>query len=148
MATKQSAFFSGNAQIPFNTPHKAGSVVTVIAKVDLSAGLLATDVMELAPVIPYGVITGFDIADSGNLGATNITIGLMSGTPGDTTAVRTVADELIAAAPAGTAIASTLAKVAAIPRNNGDAKSLGLKVSANITAGAGKHLTIRYSYTA
>ena len=149
MATKQSRFFSGNAQTPFNTPHKAGSVVTVIATVDLSAGLLAADVLELAPVIPYGRITSFDVTDVGSLlGATNITIGMMSGTPGDTTSVRTVGTELINAQAAGAAIASSLAQIAAIPRNDGTAKSLGLKVSANVVAGAGKALTIRYSYTA
>ena len=149
MATKQSNFFSGNAQTPFNTPHKAGSVVTVIATVDLSAGLLAADVLELAPVIPYGRITSFDVTDVGSLlGATNITIGMMSGTPGDTTSVRTVGTELINAQAAGAAIASSLAQIAAIPRNDGTAKSLGLKVSANVVAGAGKALTIRYSYTA
>lgn len=149
MATKQSRFFSGNAQTPFNTPHKAGSVVTVIATVDLSAGLLAADVLELAPVIPYGRITSFDVTDVGSLiGTTNITIGMMSGTPGDTTSVRTVGTELINAQAAGAAIASSLSQIAAIPRNDGTAKSLGLRVSANVTAGAGKALTIRYSYTA
>lgn len=149
MATKQSKFYRGNARIPFNSPHKAGSVVTVIATVDLSAGLLAADVMELVPFHPYCRITAFDISDVGSLiGTTNITIGLMSGTPGDTTSVRTVGSELINAQAAGTAVASTLAQLAALPANDGDAKALGLKVSANVTAGAGKALHIRYSYIA
>jgi len=149
MATKQSKFYSGNAQIPFPTPHKAGSVIEVIATLDLSAGLLAADVLELIPFHPYAKITSFDITDVGSLiGTTNITIGMMSGNPGDTTSVRTVGTELINAQAAGTAVASTLAQIAAIPRNDGTAKSIGLKVSANVTAGAGKALTIRYRYTA
>lgn len=149
MATKQSSFYRGNARTTFNTPHKAGSVVTVVASIDLSAGLLAADVMEILPVIPYGRITSFDISDVGSLiGATNITIGFMSGTPGDTASVRTVGTELINAQAAGTPAASTLAQIAAIPRNDGTPKSLGLKVSANVAAGAGKALHIRYSYTA
>ena len=47
-----------------------------------------------------------------------------------TTEVRTVGTELINAQAAGTAVASTLAQIAALPRNDGSAKSLGLKVSA------------------
>jgi len=149
MATKQSKFYAGNAQIPFNTPHKAGSVITVVGTLDLSAGLLAADVLELIPFHPYAKIVDFDISDVGSLiGTTNITIGMMSGTPGDTAAVRTVGSELINAQAAGTAVASTLAEIAAIPRNDGSAKSIGLKVSANVTAGAGKALHFRYSYTA
>lgn len=149
MATKQSKFYAGNAQTPFPSPHQAGSVITVIASVDLSAGLLAADVLELFPFHPYAKITNFDISDIGSLiGATNITIGLMSGTPGNTTEVRTVGTELINAQAAGTAVASTLAQIAALHRNDGSAKSLGLKVSANVVAGAGKVLNIRYSYTA
>lgn len=148
MATKQSNFYAGNAQVPFNTSHKAGSVVTVMGSIDLSAGLLLTDVMEILPVLPYGRITAFDIADTGNLGTTNLTIGMMSGNPGDTTAVRTVGTEILASAAAGTAVAATLASLIAIPRNDGTAKSIGLKVSASIAAGAGKKLHFRYSYTA
>lgn len=149
MATKQSKFYRGNARLPFNSPHKAGSVVTALVSVDLSAGLLAADVLELMPFHPSCRITAFDISDVGSLlGATNITIGVMTGTPGDTTAVRAVGNELINAAPAGTPIASTLAQLAALPANDGDAKSLGLRVSANVAAGAGKALHIRYSYIA
>ena len=149
MATKQSKFYSGNAQTPFPSPHKAGSVITVIATLDLSAGLLAADVVELIPFHPYAKITAFDLTDVGTLvGTTNISVGMMSGNPGDTTAVRTVGTELINAQAAGAAAESTLAQIAAIPRNDGTAKSIGLKVSANITAGAGKAITIRYSYTA
>lgn len=149
MSTVQSKFYRGNAQIPFNTPHKAGSVVTVIASIDLSAGLLAADVMELVPFHPNCRITEFDITDVGTeIGTTNITIGVMSGAPGDTTSARTVGTELINALAAGAARTTTLAQIAALSRNTGDAKALGLKVSANVTAGAGKALTIRYSYIA
>ena len=149
MATVQSRFYRGNAQVPFNTPHKAGSVVTAIATIDLSAGLLAADVMELVPHHPYCRITQFEITDVGSLiGTTNITVGLMSGTPGDTTSVRTVGSELINALAAGADRVSTLSQLAALPRNDGTARSLGLKVSANVTAGAGKALHIRYSYIA
>lgn len=149
MPTVQSAFYRGNAQTPFNTPHKAGSVITVIATVDLSAGLLAADVMELIPFHPGARITQFEVTDVGSLiGTTNITIGMMSGTPGDISSVRTVGTELINGLAAGADRATTLAQLAAIPRNGGDARSIGLRVSSNVTAGAGKALHIRYSYTA
>jgi hypothetical protein len=149
MATKQSRFYAGNAQVPFATSHKAGSVVTVVASIDLSAGLLAADVMEILPVLPNGRIVAFDISDIGSLlGTTNINIGMMTGNPGDTTAVRTVGTELVSAQAAGTIYASTLAQLAAIPRNAGTPVSIGLKVSANVVAGAGKMLHVRYSYVA
>lgn len=149
MATIQSRFFRGNAQIPFNSPKLAGSVVTVIATIDLSAGLLAADVMELVPFHPNCRITEFDITDVGTLiGTTNITIGVMTGNPGDLTTVRTVGNELIDAQAAGTPRSTTLQQLAALARNGDATRSLGLRVSANVTAGAGKALTIRYSYIA
>lgn len=145
MSTKQSAYFKGNARTPVPHPHRKGEVIEYLFTHTFTETVLAGDVLELFPVFPYGRIVGFDW-DTENVGAINVGIGLMTGTPGDATSVRTVGTELASAVAANAVVASKLTgllALAAIPAMGETPVSIGLAPAADITAGSTKKLHVR-----
>lgn len=146
MATKQSKFFTGMARTPIPHPVKAGSPCELIFTHVFSEAVADTDVLELVTIPPGCRLTHVDFV-SANLGAITFDLGLMTGTPGDTTATRTCGAEIFDNQAAGTAAAATLANIAAIAAM-GDAapKSVGFVPSAAITAAANKTITLRLRY--
>jgi hypothetical protein len=145
MATKQSAFFKGNARSNVPVPNKAGVVCEIIVTHTFTEAVAATDVLELVPLGAGNRILSVDIS-SENVGAINLGVGFMSGTPGDTDPTRTCGTQLFAAQAANTAAAMTLTNVAGLTVSN-DARSIGVVPAAEITAAANKklHLRIRYA---
>ncbi len=143
MTIKQSTYITKGH---ITTPDRAGEVCEQIFTHTFNAALDTTDILELAALIPFGRILAVDLADE-NVGVLNWTIGYMSGTVGSTDAARTSGTELFAAQAAGTPVSMTVAALAALAANGYDAKSIGVKTSVNIAAGAIKkiHLRIRYS---
>ena len=145
MSTKQSAYFKGNARTPVPHPHRKGEVIEYLFTHTFTETVASTDVLELFPIFPYGRIVGFDF-ETENVGAINVDIGLMSGTPGDATSVRTCGAELANDVAANGAVAvklTSLALLAALPANGETAVSIGLVPANDITAAANKKLHCR-----
>lgn len=114
-----------------------------------AAGIAANDILELAILPPYARIVDAKLITAGSLGAATVDVGLMSGLTGEPTnedgSARTVGTELFAAA-ALTAEVTQLAKSAALlvgPTQKD--RSIGLKFSATVTAGAGKKIGLLLS---
>lgn len=114
-----------------------------------AAGIAANDILELAILPPYARIVDAKLITAGSLGAATVDVGLMSGLTGELTnedgSARTVGTELFAAA-ALTAEVTQLAKSAALlvgPTQKD--RSIGVKFSAAVTAGAGKKIGLLLS---
>lgn len=142
MPIKQSAYFRGNARTPVPVPDRKGQAIEYLFTHTFTEDVNTNDVLELIPVFPYGRITGFDFA-SENLGAVNLTMGLVSGESGSLDPARTCGSQLLNAAAAGTPAPASLASLAALPAMNEKPVSIGLVPSANIVAGGTKRLHIR-----
>jgi hypothetical protein len=142
MAIKQSAYFKGNARTPVPHPARKGEAIEYIFTHTFTETVATTDILELIPVFPYGRIVGFDFAAE-NIGAINLTMGLMSGAAGSLDAARTSGSGLISAAVSTTPLAATLTQLAAIAENGESPVSIGMTCSADITAGSTKKLHIR-----
>lgn len=147
MSTKQTIFFKGNARAAMPTPFKVGDGHTVMFTHVFTEDVATTDILELIP-IPAGCrVTGLDFA-SENLGALNLTFGVMSGVAGDATTVRTCGAEFIpAVAAAGPASAALLALIN-VGLATEDHRSIGVVPSVSVVAGATKKLHIRLQYAA
>lgn len=144
MSIKQSAYFKGNARTPVPHPHRKGEVMEYIFTHTFDEAVASTDILDLIPVFPYGKVVGFDF-DTENVGAINLDIGLMSGTPGSTDASRTVGAEFIdgVAANAASGKETALSALAALAANGETPVSIGVKPASDITAAANKKLHVR-----
>ena len=81
------------------------------------------------------------------LGAITADVGLMSGTVGDNVSVRTSGDELFDGTSVNDAEAeATALEIRAIAASTAH-RSIGVKFSGNIAAGAGKKVTVILEYT-
>lgn len=148
MAIKQSpwALFKQTAARPLSS----GALVEQEFFYDASAGLLAADIVDLG-VLPAmaKIIDAYLYADV-SLGTANATVGVMSGDVGSTDAARTNGSQIFSAA------AITSAHTALVRMTNPAApklaagsvdRSIGLQVSADIAAGAGKIIRLVLIYT-
>lgn len=142
MAIKQTKFFKGMARTPVGHPHKAGHTTTHLFTHVFSEAVATTDILELIPLAPGLRVVECTI-NTENIAATNLTVGLMSGNIGSLDAARTSGNELVAAQVSGTEYSSTLLQLAALAKNGDTAKSLGLKVSADVAAAANKKLHVK-----
>ncbi|QTH79840.1 hypothetical protein [Klebsiella phage vB_KpnP_ZX1] len=131
-------------------PQTAFSTHSQLYIVDVpAAGFASGDILELAILPPYARIVDAKLVVAGSLGAATVDVGLMSGLTGELTnedgSARTVGTELFAAA-ALTAEVTQLAKSAALlvdPTQKD--RSIGVKFSAAVTAGAGKKIGLLLS---
>lgn len=130
---------------PVARPQTAWTVHAQLFIVDVpAAGFASGDILELAILPPYARIVGAQLVTVGSLGAATVDVGLMSGTTGELTnddnSARTSGNELFAAA-ALTAELTFISKAAALllaPTEKD--RSIGVKFSAAVAAGAGKKI--------
>lgn len=146
MATKQSTYFKGNARKELPQPMQAGVACEVIVSHTFTEDVASTDVLELIPFIPFGRILSAEMITE-NVGAINLGVGLMTGVPGDTTAVRTCGTQIFAAQAANAVGATTLLAMAGLAKNGDTGVSIGMVPASAITAAANKKLHLRVRYT-
>lgn len=128
----------------------SGAVVEQEFYYDASAGLLAADIVDLG-VLPANakILDAYLYADA-SVGTTNANVGIMSGDLGSTDAARTLGTEIFNAAAlttAHTAIVRMTSPTAPKLAAGSVDRSIGLKVSADIAAGAGKIIRLVLTYT-
>ncbi len=145
MATVLSSLYLGANRIDIRRPTFSGMKMEMILTHTFLAQVATTDILDLFPIPAYAQLTEFEIINA-NLGALNLAIGLMTGTPGDTIAARTSGTQLFAAQAAGAQAAVTLANIAALAKIGDLPVSIGVVPSVNITAAANKTLTYRIGY--
>lgn len=150
MSVIKSANYIGMQPIDSPVPHRKGETITAIFTHTFTKDVAATDILELFPVFAHGKIVDFEF-ETANVGAINLTIGLMSGAAGSNAAGRTSGNQLIngVAANAASGKSATLAALAALQSGVGDTDvSIGLVPASTITAAANKTITIKVTIAA
>lgn len=128
--------------IPQINGETAVLLITHTVTEDIGTG----DILEIA-ALPADMKLLDAVLDSENVGTTNLTVGFMSGNPNDADPARTSGAEIFSAVAAGTEARAPIKTLAGIARNPGN-RSIGLKTSAAITAGATKKIHLRLTYGA
>ena len=144
MAVKRSRYTSGMSQTPVPVPNKAGVQHTILITHTFTEAVLAADVLDLVSLGAGIRVLGLRMI-SENVGAINLKVGNLTGTPGSTDAGRTCGAEFFAAQAANAEALAPLATLANLAPYSGDV-SIGIQPAADITAGATKklHLLIEY----
>lgn len=136
MATRQNPTFK--RRLPAPTLTGAGIVSVARFDFDLSAGLLAADILEIG-VIPAGrKLLRAHLSTTGIDATASIDIGILTGTAGDLENTRTMnaTGEIFEAATKNVATAmATPQALDAIAASNAD-RGIGLRLSADEAAGA------------
>lgn len=143
MAIKQSLWAKGNQQS--KRPQTAGAVHTQLFSYDAAAGLLAADILELGELPPNCRVVDAILFTEGAFTGLTADVGIMSGTYGDADSVRTSGAELYDNADLTTVARMTL-KTMLLTAPSEASRGIGLKVSADVTAGAGKKIHLQLSY--
>ena len=132
-------------------PFSFGAVHVAEFVYDASAGLLAADIVDIG-VLPAGCrFVDATFSADASLGAANVNVGILSGEIGDLNqGGRTLGTELFAAAAITNAHTSVVRMSNpagfALAANKTTHRSIGLQVSANIAAGAGKVIRLFVEY--
>ena len=151
MALFQSAAAKGQEATP--STYQAGIVTTAIYEyVFRQDYATATDKIELGRLPADVQLVRATLIGSSLGGAANAVLGIMSGEPGapdDDRTVLTTAGNQIKGATAinGAEFSVTQAEALAIPRSDKH-RAIGVTLSANVTAGTAKKLTLRIDYVA
>lgn len=127
-------------------PQINGETATLIITHTVTEDIGTGDILEIA-ALPADMKLLDAVLSTENAGATNLTVGFMSGKPNDADAARTSGAEIFNAVAAGTEARASLIALAGIARDPGN-RSIGLKTSAAITAGATKKIYLRLTYGA
>lgn len=147
MPIKQTALFRGNARTPQAHPHRFGDLQVIDFIHTFTEDVNTADVLELC-ILPAFCKIHQLILNTENIAATNLTVGVMTGTPGSLDPARTIATAVLSAVPAGTEVAAArVALGAAGVQPNSEHRSIGLVPSANITLAANKRLHFFMSYS-
>lgn len=131
-------------------PVTSGAVTKQEFYYDASAGLLAADIVDLGVLPANARIVDAYLFGDVSLGTANATVGVMSGEVGSTASDRTVGSEIFNAAAitnAHTAVVRMTAPTAPKLAAGSTDRSIGLQVSADIAAGAGKIIRLVLLYT-
>ena len=133
----QSDWAIGRTQTP--TSREAGGVVAQRFEATIDANMDVGDIVELAVLPAYHTVVDA-ILDTDALGAgVNVDVGIMSGAVGDTGGTRTCGNELFSAQDASAAAVVRASKSSAFTiAPAGADRSIGVKVSAAVTAGSKK----------
>ena len=133
----QSEWAIGRTQTP--TSREAGGVVAQRFEATIDANMDVGDIVELAVLPAYHTVVDA-ILDTDALGAgVNVDVGIMSGAVGDTGGTRTCGNELFSAQAASAAAVVRASKSSAFTiAPAGADRSIGVKVSAAVTAGSKK----------
>lgn len=151
MALFQSPAAKGQEATP--STYQAGIVTTAIYEYTFGADYAtATDKIEMGRLPAYVQLVGATLVGSDLGGAANAVVGLMSGEPGDPDDDREVLTTAGNQIKGATAIneaefSATQAEALSIPRSDKH-RAIGVTLSSNVTAGAGKTLTLRIDYVA
>lgn len=137
----QSDWALGRKQAP--TSREAGGVVAQRFEATIDADLDVGDIVELAVLPAYHTVVDA-ILDTEALGTgVNVDVGVMSGAVGDPDGTRTCGDELFSAEDASAAaVVRASASSAFTIAPAGADRSIGVKVSAAVTAGKKIALTV------
>lgn len=129
------------------TPDMAGEVYSQVVQYAITAAYAtATDVIEVAVLPARTKLTSVEVMSSGITAAATIDVGFLTGTYGDKQAVRTSGNGIVAAAAKNVTVAAPIEALFAIAAAEVD-RGIGIKLSANEAAGAGK-ITLRMNYQA
>lgn len=131
-------------------PVTSGAVTKQEFYYDASAGLLAADIVDLG-VLPANakIVDAYIYADA-SLGTANATVGVLSGDIGSLASDRTLGTEVFNASAvtnAHTAVVRMTLPTAPKLAAGASDRSIGLQVSADIVAGAGKIIRLVLLYT-
>lgn len=142
MALFQSGWALGTIQVA--RPQTAHNTHSQLFIVDVpAAGFASGDILELAVIHPYASIIDATLIPVGSLGAATVDIGIMSGQTGETLnddgSARTSGSELFAATAITALTRLTKVDALLIPATE-RARSIGVKFSAAVAAGAGKKI--------
>lgn len=143
MAIVQSLWAKGNQQS--KRPQTAGAVHAQLFSYDASAGLLAADILEIGELPPGCQIVDAMVFTEGTFTGITANVGLMSGEYGSTDAARTSGTELYSAADL-TTFARLVQKSTLLIAPSVAARGIGVKVSADVTAAAGKKIHLMLFY--
>lgn len=137
----QSDWVLGHKQTP--TSREAGGVVAQRFEATIGADLDVGDIVELAVLPAYHTVVDA-ILDTEALGTdVNVDVGVMSGAVGDPDNTRTCGDELFSAEDASAAAVVRASESSAFTiAPAGADRSIGVKVSAAVTAGKKIALTL------
>lgn len=146
MAVKRSRFTSGMSQTPVPVPNKAGVKHTLLVTHTFTEAVDAVDVLDLVSIGPNTRIVGLRMIGE-NIGAINLKVGNLTGTPGSTDAARTCGSEFFAAQAANAEATVPVLTLAGLSPYASDV-SIGIQPAANITAAANKRLHLLIDYIA
>lgn len=146
MATLQTAH--AKRQMPAVVAYQAGITITQVFTFDFTGQALvaAADRIELG-MLPAGAqLIGLEAMAPAAIETVTATVGIMSGEFGDNSNARTVATPVISAGNIdGASAVATRAACLAVPPAETH-RSIGLTLSANVAAGAGKTITVVAEY--
>lgn len=148
MAIKQSpwALFKQTAARPLTS----GAVTKQEFYYDASAGLLAADIVDMGVLPANAKIHDAYLYADASIGTVNATVGIMSGELGSTDSSRTLGSEIFngsAITNAHTALVRLTSPAATKLAAGVSDRSIGLQVSADVAAGAGKIIRLVVEYT-
>jgi|GEM_PF-3559709 len=139
-----------------NSVYQAGVNTVSEFEIDVSGGLLAADIVDLGALPAGAIVNDAQLyAGSTAIGTTNVSVGFLTGRTGealnDDGTARTVGNEIFAA-QAAAALHTTVARLtkpdALVASASNVNRCIGLQVSADIAAGAGKKIYLALYYTA
>lgn len=145
MATKRSRYTAGMGQTPVPVPNKAGEACTIIVSHTFTEDVNSTDVLDLISLGPNTKVVYMRVI-SENVGAINLKVGHMTGTPGSPDPARTCGAEYFAAQAANAAGEVPLLTLATLASVGDTPVSIGVQPAANIVAGATKKLHLQIDY--
>lgn len=153
MATKLSEWTKWSHRRPTPMPHESGEVIFADFWYSAVDGLLAADIVDLGILPGRCEIVDWYAWSEADVGNVNVTAGILAGEVGDDVSVRALGTQLFNAASIDTAETSIVrgAAVAGLKIAASDSdRSIGMQVSGNIAAGAGKilHLGVWYRMNA
>lgn len=131
-------------------PLTSGAVTKQEFYFDASAGLLAADIVDLGVLPANAKIHDAYIYADASIGTVNATVGIMSGDLGSTDSSRTLGTEIFNASAitnAHTALVRLTSPAAQKLAVGATDRSIGLQVSADVAAGAGKIIRLVLAYT-
>lgn len=146
MAVKRSRYTSGMSKAPVPVPNKAGVSHTILVTHTFTEAVLSTDVLDLVSLGAGIRVLGLRTIGE-NVGAINLKVGNLTGTPGSTDAARTCGSEFFAAQAANAEAAVPLVTLAGLSPYATDV-SIGIQPAADITAAANKKLHVLIEYAA
>lgn len=149
MAIKQSDFAKGIRTAP--NPPSHGAVHVAKFTFDAAGGVGATDIIEIGYLPAHATIADAILIPEGTWetsGSAAITcsVGIMSGDVGSTDSGRTAGAEIFAAATAMTAMVRMQKGESVFIAASDKHRSIGVKVSGALPAGAGPKLTLALFY--